>query len=160
MPALTDSYTALDCVMETQPKVANGRYVSDTHKPITSSITVSFSSQIGINNRIVKLLEEFRLLENNWDQDGAIAPSASVINSSRTLTNILAMRGQAVFHAAPGPNGEIMLDIRNSKNTRSLEIIFYADRAVAVMFPEEGRPSQEPFNNEQLPMLLQWLNQK
>jgi hypothetical protein len=160
MPALIDNYTALDCVTETQPRVANVRYVSEIHKPITSSITVSFSYQIGVNNRIVKLLEEYKLLENNWDEDDAVAPSAVALNKSLLLTKILEMRGQPVFHAAPGPNCEIMLDIRNSKNTKSLEIIFYADRAVAVKFPEEGRPSQQHFEFQQLPDLLQWLNQK
>lgn len=160
MPALIDNYSALEFATETQPRVANVRYVSELHNPVTSSITVSFSSQIGVNNRIVKLLEEYKLLENNWDQDGAIAPIDEVLNKSLFLTKTLEKRGQSIFHAAPGPNGEIMLDIRNGKNTRSLEIIFYEDRAVAVLFPPEGSPSQRPFEFPQLPELLQWLNQK
>lgn len=160
MPALIDNYTALECIPETQPLVANVRYITEMHRPMSSSIIFSFTHQIGVNYRIIKLLEDYKLLENNWDEDDADAPSVEALNKSLFLTKTLEKRGQAIFHAAPGPNGEIMLDIRNSKNTRSLEIIFYADRAVAVMFPEEGRPTQHSFDFQQLPEFLQWLNQK
>jgi len=160
MPALIDNYTAIECVTETKPRVANVRYITEIHRHLTSSIIFSFTHQIGVNHRIVKLLEEYKSLENNWDEDGAPTPSSEALNKSLFLTKTLEKRGQAIFHTAPGPNGEIMLDIRNSKNTKSLEIIFYEDRAVAVLFPESEKPSQQVFDFQNLPEILQWLNQK
>ena len=160
MQALIDNYTAFECVNETKPRFANDRYITETHPTLTSSIIFSFIPQIGINHRIVRLLEEYKSLEKNWDEDGAIAPSTKALNNSMFLTKTLEKRGQAIYHTAPGPNGEIMLDIRNGKNTKSLEIIFYEDRAVAVLFPEREKPSQQVFDFQNLPVILQWLNQK
>lgn len=160
MPALIDNYTALECVTETNPGVVNVRYITEIHRPVSSSIVFSFSYERGINQRIIKLLDEYKLLTDNWDEDGALAPSRSAINSAMFLTRALEKHGQAIFHAAPGPNSEIMLDIRNNKNTKSLEIIFYSDRAVSVFLPEYENPSQQPFDFQNLPKLLQWLNQK
>ncbi len=160
MPALIDNYTPLGYVTETHPRVVNVCYTTDIHRPISSSTIVSFSSEKGINQRILNLLNEYKQLSDNWDEDGAMAPNGSAINFAFFLTKALERHGQAIFHAAPGPNGEIMLDIRNSKNSKSLEIIFYADRAVSVFFPEDGKPTQQPFDFQNLPQLLQGLNQK
>jgi hypothetical protein len=52
-----------------------------------------------------------------------------------------------------------MLDLRNNKNSKSLEIILYNTKAVTVKFPEVGNPTQENFKIESLPELLKWLNQ-
>jgi hypothetical protein len=160
MPALIDNYTALECVTETHPKVVNVRYVTEIQSPVSCSIIFSFTHEKGINHRIVKLLEEYKLLQNDWDENRASAPSIVALNTSLFLTKTLEKRGQSIFHAAPGPNGEIMLDLRNNKNTKSLEIIFYEDRAVSVLFPEGGKPSQQAFDFQELPKLLKWLNQK
>jgi hypothetical protein len=160
MPALIDNYTAIECVTETHPKLINVRYITEVHRPISSSTIVSIYAETGINQRIIKLLDDYKQLNDNWDADGAMAPSRSAINLALFLTRTLEKHGQSMFHAAPGPHGEIMLDIRNSKNTKSLEIIFYADRAVSVLFPEDGKPTQQSFDFHNLPHLLQCLNQK
>jgi len=106
------------------------------------------------------LLKEYAQLQVNWDDAGAMAPSIYALNNAQFLANLLEKHGQSVFHAAPGPNGEIMLDLRNTRKSKSLEIIFYSHKAVSVQFPEEGRPIQEDFDFQNLPMLLQWLNKK
>jgi len=157
---LIDNYTAIECASIIQPRVVEVRYVIENHRPVSSSTIVSFSGEKGINQRILKLLDSYKLLSKNWDEDGAVAPSPFSISSALFLTKTLEKHGQTIFHAAPGPNGEIMLDIRNGKNTKSLEIIFYSDKSVSVLFPEIGKPSQQIFKFEHLPNLLQWLNQK
>lgn len=160
MPALIDNYTAIECVIETHPRVASVRYTTELYRSVASSITVSVDSKKGINQRILSLLNEFKTLEDNWDEEDAEAPNHLALSSAIYLTKLLEKHGQAIFHAAPGPNSEIMLDVRNNKNTKSLELIFYADRAVSVFFPKDGNPSQQPFDFQNLPELLQWLNQK
>lgn len=160
MQALINNYTAIECGVETYPKVANIHYETEVHRSVSSSIIISFSSESGINQRILNLLNEYAQLKNNWDNDDAEVPSKKVLDSASFLTKTLEKHGQKIFHAAPGPNGEIMLDIRNVQNTKSLEIIFYADRAVSVLFAQEEKPTQKPFDFQNLPQLLQWLNQK
>lgn len=160
MPALIDNYSALECLTEAHPKVVNVRYITEVHRPIMSSTIISFHSEQRMNQRILNLLKEYSQLQENWDDDGAMIPDANALNNAQFLAHLLENHGQAIFHAAPGPNGEIMLDLRNSRKTKSLEIIFYPQKAVSVFFSAEGKPIQEQFDFQNLPKLLQWLNQK
>jgi len=156
MPALIDNYTT---ATSANPLVANAWHKTNV-EIIYSSIVIALHQQIGLNSRIHKLLNEFSQLQNNWDEDDAIAPSGKVIQIARYITNLLEKHGQSIFHAAPGPNGEIMLDIRNKQKNRSLEIILYLNRCVAVAFPETGRPFQKEFDFNDLPNHLAWLNRE
>ena len=108
----------------------------------------------------MRLLDEYSTLKDNWDQDDAKAPTKNAIIQAKYITSLLSKHGQPIYHAAPGPNGEIMLDIRNKGNTKSIEIIFYNDKSVAVTFPENHKPSQFQFEDSALPGLLEWLNHK
>jgi hypothetical protein len=118
----------------------------------------SINDEYSPNHRILQLLAEFGLLKENWDMDGAVQPSLKAIENARYITQLLGKHGQQVYHAAPGPNGEIMIDIRNKRKSRSLELVFYDDRSVAVKFPEESQPQQLLFSTEMLSDLLNWLN--
>ncbi|WP_033417690.1 hypothetical protein [Cytophaga aurantiaca] len=159
MQVLIDNYTTNEPSTLSNPNVARIWYKTDV-QPLSSSITITLKHQIGLNNRIHKLLREFSVLEDNWDENDSIAPIESVIKQAKFITSLLEKHGQPIFHAAPGPNGEIMLDIRNKKKDRSLEIIFYPLKSVVVLFPERGTPDQQIFTINNLPYLLEWLNQK
>ena len=143
-----------------------GRYTTGDYsfnsQSFESSISLSMNSislyQVTLNSRILKLLEEFSLLIDNWDEDDAFAPKLEVIDNAKYLTKLLEKHGQPIYHTAPGPNGEIMLDIRNRFNKQSLEVIIYQNRTVVVIFPERGSPVQSDFDLTQLPDLLSWLN--
>jgi hypothetical protein len=113
------------------------------------------------NGRIFNLLREFETLRDNWDEDVAIAPDSLAIAQARYVTQVLENAGQPVFSAAPGPNGEVMLDLRNPEKSRSVEIIFYPERSTAVYFPEEVKriPFQKEFDLTELSAILEWLNQ-
>ncbi len=158
MPVLTDNYsTQRDMSADSSTVLGNFqfRFFDETS---FSSLVLSYPNIFFPNHKIFQLLAEFELLEENWDLDRALKPSLKAIESARYITQLLGKHGQQVFHAAPGPNGEIMLDIRNK--SKSVEIIFYDGRSVAVMFPKEGQPEQIPFSPEALPHLLHWLNTK
>lgn len=143
-----------------------GRYTTGDYsfngQSFESSISLTMNSissyQVTLNSRILKLLEEFSLLKDNWDEDDALAPKLEVIDNAKYLTKLLEKHGQPIYHTAPGPNGEIMLDIRNRFNKQSLEVIIYKNRTVVVIFPERGSPVQSDFDFTQLPDLLSWLN--
>lgn len=157
MSALINSFTPHAILVITMPTVD---FVKLPHnlKTTIASTTITTSGEFGLNVRIHKLLEEFSSLTDNWDEDGALAPDTSVLKRAESLTTLLEKHGQPIFHTAPGPNGEVVLDIRNKAKSRSVEIIFYNTRTTVVYFPSEGSPYQEPFDIQNLPKILEWLN--
>ncbi|MFN0035498.1 MAG: hypothetical protein ACKVUS_10535 [Saprospiraceae bacterium] len=108
------------------------------------------------NERVLPLLDEFKTLKENWDEEGALPPSPAVIRRAEELVRSLQITGQKIFHVAPGPNGEIMVDLR--ENEKSIEILFYPNKARFVQFPAVGQPTTGDFNDDQLPKILKWLN--
>lgn len=154
MPVSTANYTTTEPLKPLM--AAEVKYERPTSN--SSVIVISWPQELSLNNRISKLLSEFEQLQNNWDNDDALAPSKSAIRMANYTSKLLSNCGQPIYHVAPGPNGEIMLDIRNSDLTKSLELIFYSERSVAVYFPKEGKPFQKDFVINDLQSLLSWLN--
>lgn len=154
MLPLINSYTTSAPAVSFEASVM---YELETRQ-INAGTVVSWQFEPSLNSRIESLLNEYSQLQNDWDEDDALAPNTESLQFAQFVTKLLSMHGQRIFHAAPGPNGEIMLDIRNRTKTQSLEIIFYPDRAISVSFPAIGKPFQQAFTLEQLPSLLSWLN--
>jgi hypothetical protein len=127
---------------------------------IENSTVFSFLDSVGINKRVLDLLSTYSQLQDNWDEEDGLAPDQTALAEATQLAQTLQKAGQKVFHADPGPNGEIMLDLRNENGIRSLELIFYPNKTIAVKFPETGDPSQEIFEQQTLPGLLEWLNKR
>jgi hypothetical protein len=113
-----------------------------------------------IFERVFDLLEEFKFLLDNWDEEGAMAPNSIAISNATYITQCLERGGQPIYNAAPGPNGEVMLDLRNIEGTRSVELIFYSNRSIIVYYPETDNAYQDNFSFEELPSVLEWLNRK
>ena len=108
-----------------------------------------------MNSTIKELVKVFSTLKDNWDKDGAKGISAEVVNFTLFLIDTLTEEHLLIFDAAPGHNGEIMLDIR--ENEKSLELITYPDKKIAVKMSSIGIYSQSNFDESDLPQLLQWL---
>lgn len=109
--------------------------------------------------KIINQLEDFNfeLLHDNWDGDGAKAPGIEVIQRAMLFLQIIQQNGQEVFNIAPGPLGEIMIDSR--RNGKSVEILVYPDKNKYVFFPLHERPEQGEFQQDELPAILQCLNE-
>ncbi len=166
MPALIDNYTPATSsvpVRTTYGTYHNYSFEGEAIQVESSMIlsvqnVVPTTNKSNLNGRIFRLLDEFTSLKDNWDDDDAKAPSREAIHKARFIVSVLGKHGQKVFHAAPGPNGEVMLDIRNQRTGRSVEIIFYAHKSVAVFFPKSGQPTQTSFDIADLPEVLTWVN--
>lgn len=155
MPALINNYC-------TEPRpLTPYTYITPVTEKVDSqtSTVIAWPQSYSLNLHIHRLLDEFAVLQNDWDEDGASAPGIDVLEKARSLVYILENHGLRIFHAAPGPVGEIMIDLRNLEKTKSVEIIFYNNRSVAVKFPESGSPEQLEFNYDLLPELLEWINE-
>lgn len=125
---------------------------------IGSSTIITHPYQYALNARIRQLIDEFESLKDNWDEDDALAPHKNSIYQAKFLIDLFNNHGQQIYHAAPGPNGEIMLDVRNKNKNKSIEFVFYSNRAVYVSLSSKEKPKQGNFNDEELPELMNWLN--
>lgn len=110
-----------------------------------------------MNKREIQLLQEYKQFNSNWDFEDAIAPASEAILLAEYIMKAMEKMGQKVFHVAPGPSGEIMVDIRNGN--RSLELLFYPNtNNKYVFFPENNELEQGDFQFSLLPKLLNRLN--
>jgi len=156
MEALISSYTETETL---KPQIAKVSFQINFQPRRFNSIVVSARKKYGINERILSLLKSYKKLNDNWDFDDALAPSLNVIDISELIVMTFQKIGQKIYHTAPGPNGEIMLDIRDSKNSKSIEIIIYHyDKINIVFIPENEFPTQENFEFPKLKSYLNWLN--
>lgn len=154
MPTLIDKYISLEA-----PPTA-----SFTVQSLWKSVFLAHSTVFpfvddpvfSLNERVIRLLDEFKRLPENWDEDGAKAPSRKAIQLAESLVRSLELTGQKVYHVAPGPLGEIMVDLR--ENGKSVEILFYPDKVRYVRFSSAGSPEQGEYNPDLLPLILEWLH--
>lgn len=112
-----------------------------------------------MNQTIISLLKDYSELEDNWDGEGAKKPNIFSLNQAIYLTEELTNLNQNIYHVAPGLNGEIMLNIRNENDSKSIEIIFYENRSVQVLFSDNNKPIQDSFEFTKINNLLNWLNE-
>jgi len=136
------------------------KYISEQLPPGGNSISVGIESSSNnyndLNASQLGTLDSIQMLEDNWDGNFASAPKVNIVQRSRGLIAILSKIGQKVYTIAPGPYGEVMIDIRNQE--KSLEVIFYPDKSKFVQFSPAEEPSQGLFEMTKLNSLLYWLN--
>lgn len=63
--------------------------------------------------------------------------------------------GVPFFFTAPGPNGEIMLELK--RMNRAAEIYFYADAPSDFVLFEGNRPVEEGFSEQNLQKIIQFI---
>lgn len=166
MQTSTNNTATIFCYSAPLPSPANrglnfGNKNLNLWKSYSTCIALINSNEaFSLNSRIISLLNEISSLQNNWDEEGALAPIENTIQKAYSLVYLLEKRGQQIFNVAPGPNGEIMLDIRNNKKTKSIEVIFYSNKSIVVQFPENDKPTQSDYYAEEIPKLISWLDQK
>jgi len=156
---LIDNYTAFE---ECIPKSGSGVTFSETTNYMHGLPSIIFQNNYdsefyaSLNRRAIQLLNEFSTLKDNWDGELSKAPAHSALLKAKFIVKFLQATGQQVFHVAPGPRGEIMVDIRNKE--KSIELIFYPDKVKYVTFSNSGSPQQGLFESSLFPELLGWLN--
>lgn len=160
MPALSSYSEDIANELEESVSVVKKDIYRTSRKLRSRSITIfdSVKNDIGINSRILQLLSKFSSLEHGWDGDDGQPPSPAAILYANYLCKLLGNRGIKIYHSAPGPRGEIMLDIRAEKGSRSVEIILYSDRAFAVMIDPTMLPTQNMFQIDDLNKYIKFLN--
>lgn len=125
-------------------------------KNLTSTYQISEYDTYGLNGHAFRILNEIQKLPDNWDEEGGIAPSKRTYQRAHNLAVYLQQTGEKIYNVAPGPNGEIMIDLRDKGN--SVEILFYPEKKKFVFFPVQGRPVQDEFSLDKLPEILKMLH--
>ncbi len=79
-----------------------------------------------------KVIQDLSKLEDNWDSYDGKKPHPWSLEKADYLLGALDIIGQEVYHIAPGPNGEVMVEIH--KDDREAEVILYPDKDRYVIF--------------------------
>ncbi|WP_373513341.1 hypothetical protein [Persicitalea sp.] len=123
---------------------ANSTVVKDRVRPFSS------------NYSKIADIAKFRELTDDWDEEGAIAPPENTIASAEALANNLDLTGQKIYHSSPGPNGEILISLRNGQ--KSLELLVFPSKDPKIVsLSDRETPTQKVLNPENLKASLSWL---
>jgi hypothetical protein len=161
MPALINSYTSGNVSADRFRVLQTVHEYWVDQAPSSGSILIlekELENYNFENSKFLDVLEEVEKLSDNWDGEAALKPSGVSIENAKVLCNVLSQFHQRIYNIAPGPNAEILVDLRNRQRSRSVEIIFYADKSVFIKFPEEGMPEQQMFQMSELANIIAWLN--
>lgn len=74
---------------------------------------------------------DFRNLSDNWDSYGAEKPAENAVVNALSFIRVIDAHGIPVYFTAPGPNGEIVVELR--KGNYEAEIYFNADNSNEVL---------------------------
>lgn len=118
--------------------------------------SITLSNSMGINSNFIDILESFRILDHNWDSYGGDAPMREVLDRAISFVKGLQLLNEVVYQVAPGPNGEIMIELRNGG--KSIEFLFYPTKTKYVDFTNENAPKQGAYAAELLTNLLRALH--
>lgn len=106
---------------------------------------------------LLQRLEEYASLTENWDGYGAMVPTTDAIEAGKQFIKQLAGRGQHIDFTAPGPNGEISVELK--KDSKYIEFVFYpADVRRYTAFDGGKLAERGNYNSDKLTGLLLWLN--
>jgi|AntAceMinimDraft_16_1070373.scaffolds.fasta_scaffold16417_2 hypothetical protein len=72
--------------------------------------------------KFISKLQSFKEYAENWDSYGAKKPSEIAINNAITLIKQLDENNLPIYFTAPGPNGEIIVELK--KNKIEIEVYF------------------------------------
>ena len=157
MPVLIDNY-ATNILSYRSDLTSTLVWEVKKENRIPPSLTVNYHLTQGdaMNYRHQSIINAMEALEDNWDGDGALSPDKDALQIAKSITNMLWRYGQPVFHIAPGPLGEVLVNLR--KGDKSLELLFYPNHWKYVQFSTQERPQQGVLDFSNFPQLLSWLN--
>lgn len=115
------------------------------------------SDVLALNQHHLSTIDTYQQLIDNWDEDGAIAPTRETVQFAIKIAQLLTDMGQSIYHTSPGSVGEIMINLANC--TKSAELLAYpGGRNKFVRIGSDETPQQGALTPESLRETLRWLN--
>ena len=121
-----------------------------------TSIIDIYSDTPPLSNAAVKAASKilgFRNYADNWDSYGAERPSESAIVNALSFIRAIDAHRIPVYFTAPGPNGEIVVELR--KGNYEAEVYFNADNSNEVLIYEGDACISEGMLDHLLPRILE-----
>lgn len=121
------------------------------------SICVSERNVISARNQYaINKIQSYGSFEKNWDSYDADPVSKEVINHSVRIIEKLNQLNQEIYFAAPGPNGEISIELKNGN--RNAEMLIYPNKKFKyVFFDNKDFEGQGTVSVQKIPEIIQWL---
>lgn len=122
----------------------------------TSIVIDIYSHTPPLSNAAMKAASKilgFRNYADNWDSYGAEKPSESAIVNALSFIRVIDVHGISVYFTAPGPNGEIVVELR--KGNYEAEVYFNANNSNEVLIYEGDTCISEGRLDHLLPRILE-----
>ncbi len=117
---------------------------------IKSAEPISFVNKTELHN-----IRSFRNLKENWDSYDAVPVDELSIEKAISFIKEVDGFDRDVYLTSPGPNGEVMVQLKNDH--KEIEFIFYPEKDKYVLFDNNKFISQSNFKKELLVELMEWL---
>ncbi|MBD2756995.1 hypothetical protein [Spirosoma validum] len=109
------------------------------------------------NRQHLATVVSYQHLTDGWNEDNGIASTHQTVTIALDIALLLTAAGQVIYHTSLGPNGEIMINLRNEG--KSAELLAYPNgRNKFVRIGPDEPPQQGALTPESLRETLQWLN--
>ncbi len=121
-------------------------------------ITVKKKDDISLQNRLeIQNIKNFKELQNNWDSYDALPVSDVSIEKAIDFIVQVNNFGLDVYLTSPGPNGEVLVQLKN--NEKEIEFIFYPEQDKYVSFSNNKFVEQGWFDYDNLLDRIKWLKE-
>lgn len=106
---------------------------------------------------ILSKIKSFSSLKAGWDSYGAEPPSNVAIHNSLRLVKSLDRQRVAVYFTAPGPNGEVLVELK--RGNKSVEVTFEPNgESTYAKFLGDDCVEEDSFGDQGSSQLIQWLS--
>jgi hypothetical protein len=102
----------------------------------------------------ISRLKSYLNLEENWDSYGGLPPRKNAVDQAISFVLSLDRKGYGIFFTAPGPSGEILIELKSGNKT--VEVTFDNEKNVTSALFIGDRCIEEG-NNLDERKILRWL---
>jgi hypothetical protein len=96
-----------------------------TLRPASSIVLAPWRDLSDEAREVLSRIKTFAQLQENWDSYGAEPPSKIALQNALSFVKTLDKQRLPVFFTAPGPDGEVLVELKN--NDKSVEVTFGDD---------------------------------
>jgi len=103
------------------------------------------------------LIVTYTQLPQNWDSYGAIPSTLKTAENANEILSEIFNNQQKIFHSAPSPNGDIMIELQHKNKALELECFADGKQTYTTLINNEVQEEKE-LKITNIPNLLIWLN--
>lgn len=149
-----------DPISESTPAIAYGiNWVTDKFAANTTSLVYFSMASITLSEeakQIISKLNQFKVLNENWDSYGAIPPSIESVEKAIRFVKKADKNLLPFYFTAPGPNGELVIEFR--KGNREAAVYFNPDGTTELIHSENHQTQLEGSLEKNYRDLLNFIN--